>query len=39
MVDLRAGYNDTPQPWRDFSTDVDGNPLSVRGKYWGPVGG
>jgi hypothetical protein len=40
MVDIRGGYNDTPEPWRQFATDVDGVPLSVRGrKYWGPVGG
>jgi hypothetical protein len=38
MVDLRAGYSDGPaEPWRDFCTDVDGVPLSTRGKYWGPV--
>jgi hypothetical protein len=38
MVDLRAGFNDTPEPWRQFSTDVDGVPLTVRGrKYWGVV--
>jgi hypothetical protein len=32
MVDLRAGFNDTREPWREFATDVDGVPLSVRGK-------
>jgi hypothetical protein len=30
--------DDEPEPWRQFSTDVDGVPLSGRGgKYWGPV--
>jgi hypothetical protein len=38
MVDLRAGYSDGPaEPWREFCTDVDGVPLSGRGKYWGPI--
>jgi hypothetical protein len=38
-VDLRAGFDDgQPEPWRAFATDVDGFPLSGRGrKYWGPV--
>jgi hypothetical protein len=37
-VDLRYGFNNTPEPWKEFATDVDGVPLSVRGrKYWGPV--
>jgi hypothetical protein len=25
------------EPWRQFCTDMDGVPLSTRGKYWGPV--
>jgi hypothetical protein len=37
MVDLRAGFNDTPEPWREFATDTDGVPLSRPGRYWGPV--
>jgi hypothetical protein len=38
--DLRAGFGHVDEPWRRFCTDVEGNPLSVRGrKYWGPVGG
>jgi hypothetical protein len=37
MVDLRAGFNDAPEPWREFATDTDGVPLSRPGRYWGPV--
>jgi hypothetical protein len=38
MIDLRAGYSTGPaEPWKEFCTDVDGVPLSARGKYWGPV--
>jgi hypothetical protein len=37
-IDIRGGFDDRPEPWRDFSTDVEGNPLTARGrKYWGPV--
>jgi len=33
-VDIRAGFDDTPQPWRQFSTDVEGNPLTARGRRY-----
>jgi hypothetical protein len=38
-VDLRAGFSsdNSDQSWRNFATDVDGVPLTGRGKYWGPV--
>jgi hypothetical protein len=26
-----------PEAWRGFARDVDGMPVSGRGKYWGPV--
>jgi hypothetical protein len=29
--------DDVDDRWRQFCTDVDGVPLSARGKYWGPV--
>jgi hypothetical protein len=29
--------NGEDESWRGFCTDVDGVPLSTRGKYWGPV--
>jgi hypothetical protein len=37
-VDIRAGFGNVDEPWRQFSTDVEGNPLTARGRrYWGPV--
>jgi hypothetical protein len=37
-VDIRQGFGHVDEPWRRFSTDIEGNPLSVGGrKYWGPV--
>jgi hypothetical protein len=37
-LDIRNGFDNSPEPWRDFSTDVEGNPLTARGrKFWGPV--
>jgi hypothetical protein len=29
--------DDVDDRWRQFATDMDGVPLSTRGKYWGPV--
>jgi hypothetical protein len=34
-VDIRGGFdNDRPEPWRAFATDVDGFPLSGRGRRY-----
>jgi hypothetical protein len=33
-LDIRHGYNSAPEPWRDFSTDVEGNPLTPRGRRY-----
>jgi hypothetical protein len=33
--DIRQGFNnDQPEPWRAFSTDVEGNPLTPRGRRY-----
>jgi hypothetical protein len=33
-IDIRRGYNDTPEPWRQFCTDTDGVPLTGRGRRY-----
>jgi hypothetical protein len=34
-IDLRAGFNSgPPEPWRQFTTDIEGNPLTARGRRY-----
>jgi hypothetical protein len=33
-VDLRLGFDNVREPWREFATDVDGVPLSGRGRRY-----
>jgi hypothetical protein len=33
-VDIRAGFGNVDEPWRQFSTDVEGNPLTARGRRY-----
>jgi hypothetical protein len=33
-VDIRAGFGNADEPWRQFSTDIEGNPLTARGRRY-----
>jgi hypothetical protein len=33
-VDIRQGFGNVDEPWRRFCTDVEGNPLTVRGRRY-----